>query len=450
MSVLLQWSFNPLTSPFPISRIKANRIQWTQAGDVSSTYARELHYWSQTHNAGYSELSSTEACWNDAGTILTLQYRSAEHRLDVVQWSHNTHTKIESLEVKVGKLIPGLSEVYKEFDPTLLQDDFSSPRSLFDLPENLWYCEQLADKVLIPKYTARSIDKKLMEPLENLFYDILDVIYSCSGVPFWDFQVAALKHRAIKGQENQRNLRKYNGHIFLTNPVRKGRVRADQPVYALIPESVGKVLMFGVGVLRPLVVQEVQQFGPNLDFSVVNHYIFGQFPRKDQAKIPQKPTGSAINVVLKSGLIPVSAGTYRQIVCAVIREKKPALTTPISTTMPSTLDIVAQHSRRTGDHLYAPSALFRATKVSEEVAKLCTSIGVAMQQFHGLKGSFLDGFCSRQSPVLEWEKNIMVALLHTGQYATQHYALHLEGSVKRVLDERPFQFGNKVRPMITL
>ncbi|KAE9386900.1 hypothetical protein BT96DRAFT_1082318 [Gymnopus androsaceus JB14] len=415
---------SPLIAPTAISQIEANRI-WTQEGSVSTTYARELCYWKRTHSPGRNEVSSTMARWDEAGTILTLDYCGKQHGLNLVQWSNAIRIKIRALEVEVGKLIPGLSKVYNKFDSTLLKDDFSNAESLFDRPDNLRYCQQLASEVHIPKYTTESIIRKLLGPLEALFSNILDVIYSCSGVPFRDFQAAALKHRAIENEENQRNLRKYNGHTFFSNPVWKGRVHTDYPV--------------------PLVVMLLGQLGDgrhNLNFFAVDHYIFAQFPRFNQATT-QKPTGSAINAVLKSGLMGVDARTHRQLISAVIREKMPHLLKPISTSMASILDIGAQHSRRTGDHLYAPSALFRATKVPEEVARLCASIGVAMQDLHELKGPSLDSFRLERSPVLEWKKNTTIALLHAANYSARHYALHLEGSVRQVLDQRPFQFGPK-------
>ncbi|KAF5373218.1 hypothetical protein D9757_010562 [Collybiopsis confluens] len=439
-----------------LQNIRANS-KWTQKINETTSYVMELRCWKGVDKASRGELTLTTTKWNSTKTQLTLSYQHADHILNMEQWRSATQRKLSSLPTLVGALCPGAKDLYATFDSNRFHDHFGEDLSLFDIPENVEYCQTFVDRVMadcMPRVQKHTIAKKLLEPAEQILEAALDLIYSLSGVPLRDFQASKLKYRAQPSEtEHRRNLRLHDSHLFITNPNAKSvgglRKRDYNQAFWLIHAEVGKAILFSLGVIRLAILKVIQQLdGTQLRMAItpLRYFIFVKFPRFNSPIVGgSDPSASYVNSVLRAGLMQSDARSQRQFITAIIREKMSHLTVPMSASAASLLDACSQHSQQTGDYNYAPTPIFRATKSSPEAARLCAAIGVALQDFHGVSGAANVNDLRGNTPAnMEWKRNTEKALIRAFTVCESSYGLHLPGRAKDVLKSRPFQFGQDI------
>ncbi|KAE9382720.1 hypothetical protein BT96DRAFT_189232, partial [Gymnopus androsaceus JB14] len=439
----------------PILLLIENMRYRTQDVNEGTAYAINLRLWRSIDRPSRRQLTSTAARWDRSGAVLSLHYSGSQLELNLRQWSLAVKAKLMSLDGLASldglstAVSPRIKVLYQKFDHTQMVDQFGDDASLFDRNDNKNYCEPFITGILghMKKQTmSANFVNSVADKTETFFEALLDLVFAMSGVPLRAFQAAELKHCTRSGSQNARNYRMHGIHTFITNPISK-QGKGDYQCAWLLPHAVSKGLTFGLAVLRPVVINLLEHLDTNrkvLVFSAVKTYIFARYPRINGRIVPAKPTGTVVDNILKSGILPVGAREQRQLITAIIREKMPDLAKPMDISQASLLDFCSQHSRHTGDYSYAPTEISRAIGVSVEVARKCAAIGVAVQKLHDLVDASAADLLEKsdRDGGYDWTLNISRALSVAIKVSFSFYGLEDRASAKNVLSTRPFQFGD--------
>jgi hypothetical protein len=458
----------------PVRRLYSFR-KWTAAkpGVCSTLLSRTVDEWVSLTPIAKQSTAKGGCTWSPDGQNFTLTWGHIQGRsidLDILR--RRVVEQADQLTQTLVDLVPCVE--LSQFRLSQVTDDAESPESLFDRQDNKALFQPYIDRVWAylgrpqspgaehygsakydtPIFSRNGrIDEKaakqwLKRPAELLRLILRHLCRTC-GITPCAWQTADLLYRCVGTYlRNFRLLR--HGTPFLGNPKAKQNDRLMYEAFWALPPHLGIVLLFYLGVIRPIEIEILKNLGiPTGDHE---HYIFVHNHKRPTLSSYVFST-STVNEILHCGTPELSyeSRACRKVMASIYDHHLSHLHQDSwEKLLRSTGNAQAKHTENTNDGRYVQDEISRAT--GKPLSARSQQIGVS-RAFHAFFG-FLPGISwsslANHRPKEEREQHINVALGVARLLVVEVYGVANGTPSQRIqrvaelISSKPFFLGKEV------
>jgi hypothetical protein len=439
--------FDHLSSQ-PLRRLY-NFRKWTtpKPGVLSTLLSRTIDQWVSLAPIAKQSTAKGGCTWSPDGQNFTLRWGHIRGRnidLDILR--RRVVEQADQLTQTLVDLVPCVD--LSQFRLSQVTDDAESPESLFDRQDNKELFQPYIDRVWAYLGRPQSADAehdgsaKYDTPIFNrdgrinkktarhwlqgpaaLLRLILRHLCRTCGITPRAWQTADLLYRCLGIYlRNFRLLR--NDTPFVGNPKAKQNDRLMYEAFWALPPHLGIVLIFYLGVIRPIEIEIMKNLGiPTGDHE---YYIFVH-NKKQPTLSSYVFSSSTVNEVLRCGTPELSyeSRACRQVMASIYDHHLSHLHQDSwERLLRSSGNTQAQHTENTNDRHYAQDEISRATGMPLSTRNQQIGVSKAFHAFFGfLPGSISWSSLANHLPKEEREQHINIALGVARRLVVEEYGV---------------------------
>lgn len=321
--------------------------------DYFTPYDRFKHVWFQTGPTAYAESASIGHEFHPDGTTTVIDAAGESHRINLADIGQEARRIIIELELLLRRSLP--EDCINQFtsfpDLSQFSDDLGNPASIFQQNSDL--LQPAIIQITRSLLQTSGDNKRLYSWLgynDGILSCFLAAVSLTCGIPPRAFQFASLQYARCPQTGSSRGLFLIDGNLAIANPAAKQSGRFRQHCLWFLPPALSSLLLFYLGVLRPVVIEILTYLRKEVVPQTV--YIFCQTILKTGRshfctdEIPQM-----LRKLTKGLKVDISIRLIRQLYTAFFRQYFPDLCSP-GPQEDSLVDRQGQHRFYTGQKHY--------------------------------------------------------------------------------------------------
>jgi hypothetical protein len=362
--------------------------------------SRIYSWWRQAQPVAFAEPGRVKVDWSLDGQSMTFSWGHIQSKLITLdQLRRNVITDAEEMQKTCIALVPDMDTL--NFQLSDILDAPASSQSPFDHDGNKAIFEPYIKQVraalrqsdAMPKdFVWNSADRfsnsggrKFLNKTQKLLRQILVQFYLTCGVPPRAWQAAGFCFRT--SAQNERNLRIIDQkYVTLSNPKAKQRDRTISHSFWALPPHLGKLLVFYLGVYRPIEIEILNGLGLSSSSYETHIFVNAPTPRLGLAYSPVQghnfvysPTN--VNEHLNaSQVLGMEARALRHVFTAILERHFPRLSSDIQE---SAITAQGQHSTGVRNQHYARDQVQRSTGLSSTSNFRQLAVSHSLHTFYG-------------------------------------------------------------------
>jgi hypothetical protein len=449
---------------------------WTTArpGVYSTLMSRIIDQWVFLAPIARQSTATGGCTWAPDGQVFSLRWGHIRGRnidLDILR--RRVVEQADELKQAVVDIVPCVD--ISQFRLSQVTDDAESPQSLFDRRDNRELFQPYIDRIWaylgrpqsvgtesedFAKYnpsifsTRGRIKEKEAKALLKRFAHLLRLImrHFCRtcGITPRAWQTADLLYRAVGVYVRNFRLLRHDTP-FIGDPKAKQTDRLLYEAFWALPPHLGIILIFYLGVLRPVEIKIMKSLGiPTQDHE---HYIFVHNHKRPPLS-SYVFTQSTVNEILHCGTPELSyeSRACRKVMASIYENHLSHLHQDSwETLLRSHGNAQAQHTQNTNDGHYTQDEISRATGMPSSKRNQQMGVSKAFHAFFGFLGDVSWSSLANHCPREEQNRNIAIALGVARRLVVEHYDVangtpsRRAERVAQLMSSKPFLLGVEVR-----